>query len=216
MPAGKVLTVASAGHRWRMRDPGGRVGRHLRAGKPYEAPLLDDIAGLGLTGTAVDVGAQVGNHSIYFAVVCGLRVEAFEADPRHVAQLRGNVALNRLLDRVLIHPYAAGAATGRGRWAEGRYNRLVLDPEGPLEVRRVDDLLPDVDDVSLVKIDVEHTEPDVLTGMVGLLQRCRPIVYTETHEQADHDAQAAVLEPLGYRMVARTLPANAPMERWDP
>lgn len=216
MPLGDVLTVASRGKRWQMRDPGGRVGRHLRRGRPYEEPLLREIADMEPTGAAVDVGAHAGNHAVYLAVVCGLRVHAFEADPVRLAQLAANVALNGLDERVMIHPYAAGSEPGRGRWAAGRFNRLIVDPSGPLEIRRVDDVLGDVDDVSVVKIDVEHTEADVLAGMTGLLQRCRPVVWSETHTADDHLRQAAVLERLGYRMTGRSLPANAPMERWDP
>lgn len=215
---GEPVGVAADGRRWRLHDPGGRLGRYLREGEPYELPLLDEIRRLGLRGSALDIGAHVGNHTLYLAIVCGLTVHAWEGDPQRAQAIRDNVELNAdrfrvLADRVVVYPYAAGAEPGAGRWAEGRLNSLVPGI-GPLDVRRVDDELA-LDDLTVVKIDVEGTEPDVLAGMYDHLRRCRPIVYTETHRHQDHDAQADLLEPLGYRMVRRFYPANAAMERWD-
>lgn len=217
-PGAEVLTLSVAGRRWSMYDHGGRVARHLRRGEPYELPLLEEIRRRRPRGAALDVGAHVGNHALYLAIVCGLEVHAWEADPVRVRQLRENLELNAerfrvLPDRVVVYPYAAGAEDGRGRWREGRYNQLVLG-EGPLEVRRPDD--HPVRDLSLVKIDVEGHEPEVLRGLEEHLRRWRPLVYAEAHDGEAHDRQAEVLEPLGYRMTERSRPANAPMERWEP
>ncbi|HEV2929907.1 MAG TPA: FkbM family methyltransferase, partial [Propionibacteriaceae bacterium] len=92
------IELGPPGNRYRIRDPGGggRVAKILRSGTPYEAGVLADMASLGLTGAAVDVGANIGNHSLWLAVVCGLSVEAFEPDPANLSRLRHNVALNGL------------------------------------------------------------------------------------------------------------------------
>jgi hypothetical protein len=68
-------------------------------------------------------------------------------------------------------------------------------------VTRLDTFLAsrNVEVVDLVKIDTETTEPDVLAGMGDLLSSQRPDIFCEVLPDADGDALAAILRPLGYR-----------------
>ena len=64
-------------------------------------------------GTVVwDVGGNVGYFSLLAARLGG-RVHAFEPVPESAARLRGNVAANRLEERIEVHEAAAGATAGR-------------------------------------------------------------------------------------------------------
>lgn len=206
-----IVELARHGATWKIEDPGGLIGRPIREGRPYEWRLLDEIAGLGLSGSALDVGAHVGNHALYLAAVCGLTVYAFEPDPATFARLVENMKRNPGLP-VLAVPAAAGARTERARI--GPAMTVIPDPAGDVQVLRVDDFV-ELDDLVLVKIDVEGAEPDVLAGMVRNLSRCRPIVYAETHTRTAGRRIAAVLEPLGYRP-AGTVRMGSSMERWRP
>lgn len=216
-----VCTITASGRSYLIENPGGRVGSKVEHGEPYERKLLVDIAQHKPTGVAFDVGAHVGNHSLYLAGIVGLKVHAFECHAATVAMLHRNVALNPGLD-ITVHPLALGAAPGRGRLTSGRW--IEFDPtrddvghveagEGDIEVVRVDDLL-DEPDLSIVKVDVEGTEPQVLQGMVRHLSRSHPIVYTESHSPEAHAEVAEVLEPLGYRMT-RGIHMGSTMERWE-
>ena len=91
-------------------------------------------------------------------------------------------------------------------------DKLKLD-RGHIPVHRIDDML-DVEDLVVVKVDVEGMEAQVLAGTSRHLGRSHPIVYAETHTPEAHDETASVLEPLGYEMT-RVLHLGSPMERWQ-
>lgn len=204
---------STAGHRWSMHDPGGRVGRRLRSGVPYEHRMLDHIRRRRLSGSALDVGAHVGNHALYLALACGLHVHAFEPSPQRAIALAGNVALNEAQDQVTVHTCALGASAGRAAWVQ---QQTLIVGSGPVDVCAVDDLL-DLDDLALVKIDVEGMESQALQGMVEHLARCRPVVYVEAHTEADRQAQAHVLVPLGYQHVGEVSQTarSSRMDIWE-
>lgn len=205
-----VVDLRRHGCRWRIYNSGGRVGHAIEQGRPYEHQLLDEIAERRLTGTAFDVGASVGNHTVFLAAVCGLHVVAFEPDPRVHTMLLDNLALNPGLS-VSTYRVAAGNRTGLGRLTS--LHRVEDDPAGTVTVSRIDDLLT-VGDLSLVKVDVEGHEADVLAGMDGHLRRCHPIVYAEAHNRTAGLRIAEVLLPLGY-LHTGTLHMGSPMMRWE-
>jgi len=217
---GDVVTIESFGHFYRIVNPGpGRVGSKLANGEPYEKKLLQEIARQGFVGTAFDIGAHIGNHSLYLAAVCGLRVHAWEPFADSRAQLEHNLTLNPHL-QVEVHSWAAGDRDTRGRFTSGMW--LEFDPtrdgaamkvdRGDIPVHRIDDHVQ-VDDLAVVKVDVEGMEAAALSGAIRNIERCRPVVYAEAHTAADHDSVADVLEPLGYVMT-HTVRMGSPMDRW--
>lgn len=195
---------------YRMHRGWRRVDRHARHGRPYERALLERIHGQGFTGTAVDVGANVGNHTLWLAAVCGLQVEAFE--PVWPNRLAANIALNGLDGRVAVHPVALGDRDTSA--VHVRAGRLIVDACGDIPVRTLDSY--GLDDVSVVKVDVEGWEQSVLSGARETLGRCRPVVYAEEHG-AQRESVAQVLQPLGYRWVGFVRgERGTPVSEWQP
>jgi FkbM family methyltransferase len=206
-----VIELGPVGARYRIHDPGGggRIAKMIRGGQPYEVDVLADMAALDLAGTAVDVGANIGNHTLWLAAVCGLRVEAFEPREEQLAKMRANVALNGFGGRVRVHPVALGAAAGTAKQlSKGRLNPAAA---GAVEVRTLDSY--QLTDVTLVKIDVEGMEPAVIRGGLATIERCRPTIYAEAWDDTYSDATGKLLEPLGYRRVRRF---RWHQQRWDP
>lgn len=204
-----ICTIEAAGRSYRIHDPGGRVGAKVSRGEPYERKLLTDIRQRHHRGTAVDVGAHVGNHSLYLAAICGLSVVAFEPRPEPYAALCANRDLNPGITIFAINA-ALGATDCTGSIGPGM---TVIPGEGDVEIRRFDDHYT-VDDLSVVKVDVEGAEASVLAGMVEHLERCRPTVYVEAHTPEAEESHRAVLEPLGYELTKRIATAS-PMHRWE-
>lgn len=202
-----TLAIEAHGSSYRIEDPGGLIGKALRAGNPYEARVLEHIYRQGLEGSAVDVGANVGNHSLWLACVCGLEVVAFEPGGREYLQLLANVELNGAA--VSPQNVALGEAPGRarslgkGRWEVGA---------GEAEVRTLDSY--GLRDVALIKIDVEGMEPQVIVGATRTITEQRPLIYAEAQDAAAHEAVASLLEPLGYTHT-KTFGAT-PLEEWRP
>lgn len=209
--ADQVLTLTRHGRTYRLAVWPGKIAASMRAGRPYEQPLLRHIRQQGYCGTAVDAGANLGNHTMWLAVMCGLPVVAFE--PLWHATLAHNVALNELGGRVRVEPVALGDVATTAVHA-GR-GRLVAGP-GSVQVRRLDDY--QLTDVCLIKADVEGMEPALLRGAEQTIARCRPVIYAEEWGRPEHDAIAAVLQPWGYEMTRQFLGRDrvTAVGKWTP
>lgn len=204
----QVDRIEAHGAGYDIVNPGGLIGRPIAEGRPYEQKLLEMIYGEGFTGVALDIGAHVGNHTLWLAAICGLEVHAFE--PLHTARLRANVDLNPDLS-IVVHAVALGAESGAFARVVGK-DRLLVGDGGGIPVIRLDDLA--LDDVSVIKIDVEDLEPDVLRGAEATIGRNRPVIYAETRDAHAEANVAEVLEPWGYRLTV-LVPVATPVTRWE-
>ena len=126
--------------------------------------------------TAIDVGAHVGLWAMHLARRFRT-VEAFEPLAVHRECFLKNVPM----ERVILHACALGAETGgvAMRTAADSSGDSWVSGTGDMPLKRLDDVLPDVTDVDLVKVDCEGYELFVLQGAEALLTRCRPCVIVE-------------------------------------
>ncbi|MGF9693382.1 FkbM family methyltransferase [Rhizobium sp. 0TCS1.26] len=194
--------------RFSLPDPNDHIQSHiLRTRSFYEEHMLREASALlPKGGTVVDIGANIGNHTIFFAKLLGANVLAFEPNPAAVKQLRDNVAINGAESLVRIHDVALGSSSGRGVVSLDDAGNLgkaqVLASEtGDIEISTLDHFVGE-EPVDLIKIDVEGMECEVLNGGLETLRRCQPSLLIEA-ATADHlMAIEAILRPLGYRKVA--------------
>lgn len=155
-------------------------------------------------GVVVDVGANTGNHSLFFATAMGAeRVIVFEPNPLAAHHLRRTIEANGLTNVDTNH-LGAGVGRERGRMKidAGRRGhlgtaRLVAEDGGEVEIRTLDDSVESR--VDLIKIDVESMELDVLNGARRLIERERPVLLVEV-EDANIPPFLALVENLGYRV----------------
>ncbi|MPY94876.1 MAG: FkbM family methyltransferase [Acidimicrobiia bacterium] len=161
----------------------------------YRDPALVPILEAALTSGSVfyDVGANVGIYSLWAARLVGDegQVFAFEPVPSTGAWLADVVAQNRLANVELVAaaassepgevtielvPHASGLSHVRsaGRPSGGPGGDAVTAPAITL-----DDFTQVHPPPTLVKIDVEGHEPEVVAGMAKLLGTARPAVVFE-------------------------------------
>ena len=170
------------------------IQRAHRKGRFYEgADLNKVISHVAPGGTVLDIGANVGNHTLYFAMFTGAaRVIPVEPNPLALEPLVGNVLANRLQGLIDLSylGFGLGAADSDG-WGMKAHDRnlgatKMFAGQGDLIVRQGDavfaDLRPD-----LVKIDVEGMEMEVLAGLDALIARARPVMMIEVREDRDDD-----------------------------
>ena len=189
-----AVDIAGVSYRIAAAD-GDHIGGIIAStGRPYEEELLEVMRHLIRPSDHVlDVGANIGNHALYFALVCDATVDAYEPDPDAIPYLHANVRENRAAGRIRVHEYALGETNTAGTMRARGHTEI----DGLVDVRRLDDA--GFDDVRLMKIDVEGAEPMVLRGARETLRRCRPVVVAEAGTAAERDAVDAELLPLGYR-----------------
>lgn len=137
----------------------------------------------------VDVGAHIGMWARWLAKHFQI-VHAFEPIPRHLACLYPNIIPD--YNPVEVHEVALGNHNGETIMVmetevSGRTHVLVtLDEQLPditVPIERLDSY--ELDDVDLIKIDVEGYESEVLFGAEKTIKHNRPVIVIEQlgHEE---------------------------------
>ena len=151
------------------RDP---IKGNLANGLVWEPHVVRSLQEHVVPGSvALDIGAYIGTHAMLMGRLAGpeSRVYAFEPQRKLHRELRRNIDLNGLAN-VTALKYVIGAALGEGGVAVGTGGERV-------EMRTLDSF--GFQNVSLVKIDVEGFENEVLAGAERLLRENRPVILIE-------------------------------------
>ena len=183
----------------------------LRTRGFYEARLLAMVAALGLVGpgsVVCDIGANIGNHTVYFTKVMGAaKVLAFEPQGHCHATLTDNIALNGLQDRAVAYNCLIGAVTGNGTLSRFNARNLggtsfAASDLGDLPLFALDEVIEpdDLARLDLIKIDVEGMQMEVLQGAEGVLDKQRPAIWIELLPRENaFDPVRLYLERFGYK-----------------
>ena len=156
---------------------------------------------------AVDVGANIGTHTVCFAQFVGPdgRVLAFEPQSVLHQVLRGNATLNNC-GNVIVEHKALGAQAGTvvvpflDYAREGNFGALELGAwtQGEtVPLAALDSYA--LDACHLIKIDVEGMERDVLEGARSTIARNQPLLYVENNRRDRSQALIAWLIANHYR-----------------
>lgn len=186
------------------KDP---IQRKQRKGVFYEMHELQELAKhFPKGGTFVDIGANVGNHSLFAAMFMGAdRIIPFEPNPRAYRLYLQNMLINGQTDKVDFTKLGCGLsdaeADGFGMQPKKRNlgGARMIRTGGDLQVFRADSLLAD-ETPDMIKFDVEGMELSVLRGLSGLLERCSPVIQIEVDIENDEGFQAW-LAGSGYEVV---------------
>ncbi len=159
-----------------------------------ERPILKHlVSNIEQDDVFYDVGANVGLYSCLVASVVNHPVIAFEPHPGNANRLQENARVNDA--RIKVFECALSDATGEAeltvtleKIGSAGHTLLTCDDEAddtvPVTRERGDDFIAaeDVPAPTVLKIDVEGTEYEVLKGLDSSLARsqCR-LVYCETH-----------------------------------
>jgi FkbM family methyltransferase len=177
------------------------LGNMLRRSTFYELDVLERIrqrVKARANAAAIDAGAFIGTHSVYFAKFCGLGpVVAFEANPSTFPLLKHNIAANHLTETVFPISKALGANPGYAvvdcAQADNQGGSTVSfvseERQDSVEVSTLDievqALSDSVSNIALTKIDVEGAELAVLEGAMKTISTCRPVLCIEVHTLAN-------------------------------
>jgi FkbM family methyltransferase len=176
------------------------IGLTINLEGRYERDILDALSRFLTqhlhidTDTAVlDVGANIGNHSVFFSEIFS-KVYAFEPNPQAYYLLQYNSAGSNIVPlnyglssenstvNFSINPInLGGSKVIDGCSSPGTPSLNTID----IEVRRLDDNLQIKNQVvSLIKIDVEGHELQVLEGAAEFIRASQPVIVFEQSQDA--------------------------------
>ena len=203
-----AFTISYDDLRFQFPEPTDRdhVHRKIRTGGTfYEDSLLRYLAGqVKAPGVAVDCGANIGNHTLFFAGVMGLKTIAVEPVARNFTILRQVLDLNGLSDAVEVVTKALDDHEGEVTMtldSPGNFGMYkVGEGDGPkVPATTLDALCRDLDlPVKLVKIDVEGYQEQVVRGAGEMLARDKPLIAAELASVAEYQAFLSLIRPIGY------------------
>lgn len=170
-----VMAARSAGRALGMNAP---LKRLFSRSDRYEESFHDAMMGAIRKGDSIwDIGANVGLYTRQFAAAAGPegKVHAFEPSPLNLVRLREAVSD---LDTVTVVPVALGRNAGTIAFDEGKdtTSRVSIGAPGvnaiEVEVETADRLIASGRTAAptLIKLDVEGFELEVLCGMAELLR----------------------------------------------
>jgi FkbM family methyltransferase len=187
------------------------IGAHIASGAEWTLALRD-LAGLVEENACIiDVGSNVGASLLQMlAVRPAARAIAIEPSVRYLSCLRENlnsagfshaeivpVALGRRTGEMWLHNNTTTASVVNMHYCGFEYLGRQL-----VKIRTLDDVLQHWGRASLIKVDTDGYDMEVLRGAEVVLRDDRPVVYFELEPRLLHrdpNADLAWLQSLGYR-----------------
>lgn len=193
------------------------ISELLLSGMFYEThTLLQFYHDLPTEGIVLDIGANIGNHQMMFNQLWPNRqIFGFEASPLNYIHLHKNTR---------FYPNTINICIGLGMEQSLQYMTHFYENMGGSGVREVShipyeerDILPIViqpldsihfnDDITLVKIDVEHYELQVIKGAHKTFEKHRPTIWLEDFKydkDYENSATKYLIDNFGYEIVNKS------------
>jgi len=194
-------------------------GKIKKEARFYESIFLEYLSQYHKkNGLIIDVGANIGNHSIFFGKILQAEVIAIEPEPHNAFFLDLNIRINQLQAKVTAVKAAIGKAKGSicmrmnvannfGSFTakpEANPNTSPVDDPMAIEVatQTLDSLVAenniDPENISIIKIDVEGMEVEALLGSVSVIKQSLPVIAVECFRHEDLLSIEKILLKYGY------------------
>jgi protein O-GlcNAc transferase len=171
----------------------------------YEFPTLlniahnhtDELIGKNM----IDVGAHMGNHTVYFSKFClPNKVYSFEPNPVVFPYLEENIKLNNLQNveafNVGLYSRETNGNLETPDTTNIGHSIIKESMDGGIKLKTLDSY--NFDNVGLVKIDVEGNELEVMRGAINTLRVYKPILIVESDPQ-NKGLLSIFVDKLGYK-----------------
>jgi len=174
-----------------------RLDESLRRWKVNTEPELREAfrKALNAGDTMIDIGANLGLHSLYTAHIVGPggHIYAFEPIPSNIRLMKRNIQLNKFDERITVveaalsnsdEPFIEMSIPADGIAVAAAINKNSQTGLGVVKVKNIhlDDYVKEKKlRPRLIKIDVEGAEHEVLKGAEKTLTELRPVLLIEVH-----------------------------------
>ncbi len=171
----------------------------------YAAPTLNFLKSqLPQDAAILDIGANIGNHSLFFlSELTKSFVYAFEPLSQNFQILQENISRNGFNDRVQIHNIGLSDENTNGSIesftpSNTGATKLRKDENGNYSLAKLDSISIDKK-IDLIKIDVEGFEAFVLRGAKELIARDHPLIFVEIFQEQFQEV-SGILSDYGYSL----------------
>lgn len=171
--------------------------------KYFEQDTLDDIAPfIPDNPVMLDIGANIGNHSLYFAIERNAKkIYACEPIPETFNVLKKNVEINNLENVIIPLNIALSDCNTNADIKEFNIRfmgaaQIDENINGNIDVKTVDSL--DIEEkIDFIKIDVEGHEIKVLEGARKTIEKNKPVIFIELLNN-EIETVTEILQEYGY------------------
>jgi FkbM family methyltransferase len=186
----------------------------------YEIDLLEYmehmIDGLRTDTLILDVGANIGNHSLFFGRFLAETIISVEPNPLVLPTLKSNLRLNS--SKWLVIEKAVGESSGscsmHQHSAENENVGMAkvdihTDASGQIEVTTIDAIVDDYikqhvrTKLVAIKIDIEGMELNALKGASKTLESFKPEIFVEAQDSEALAELKALLGSYGYVAISK-------------
>lgn len=190
------------------------IGFHIKNNNYWEIWMLKYIQENYITNTnIIDLGGNIGTTTLLMSEVLSENCKIYTFEPLYSDILLKNIIDNNLTDKVDLYPYGLGNKqeilkidninfnSTMNFGAVSLKNNITTDCGLAINIVPLDYF--NFENVSLIKINVEHMEIEVLEGSYELIKRCTPNIIIETY-QIDTLKESKIfknLETLGYSII---------------
>jgi len=186
------------------------IGNYINTYGRYENALLEKLREVvlrqGALDTVLDIGANIGNHTVFFSEIFK-RVIAFEPNPRTFSLLSINTSNLQNVSCLMLGASSKKATLNfhvdELNMGDSRISSENTPKEGDNHSITTIDVMPidaideiNSENVSLVKIDVQGHEIEVIRGMLDTLRRTAPIIAFEQEAVEIVDGSSEVIKQL--------------------
>ena len=170
----------------------------------YEVENLEVLNYLPLQeGAILDIGANIGNHTLYYSKILNRDVYAFEPIKENYDLLKKNLLLNKI-ENVKVFNFALSMQNSkvllRQNYPDNSGTWSIVNYNGNIDAKPLDEV--DIKEkIAFIKIDVEGHEYEVLKGGVNTIKKNLPIISVEFHSGEKFNQIKDFLERIGYKSI---------------
>jgi len=178
------------GQKFFIDDKSDEIEKTLYYGRYYEENMINYILNNYKKNTFIDIGSSIGTHSIPFSKIADI-VYSFEPIKHLCFRQMANLTLNKI-ENVSVINCALG---------DINLEHYIIDPKTNIGdnvlVIKLDDFR--IDNISIIKLDVDGFELRVLKGAIKTIKRNKPDLFISCINNNEFIKLSKFLYKLGYK-----------------
>lgn len=170
------------------------IGNQIKNGHYWEEWMFKYIQQYYIANTnIIDLGGNIGTTTLLMTECLSNNYKVYSFEPIYSDILFKNIKDNNLSKKVIVYPYGVGDTIKTLKIKPVNFSNninfgaisLMNNLEDKDNSYKID-IVPidyfNFENISLIKIDVENMEIEVLEGCLNLIKKCKPTIIIETYQ----------------------------------